>query len=91
MNPAPGRASDSPTAPPTVALIPSNALTRSQTRVFVAVLVVLILGLSVVATVMITRGWGNPTVQDQVREQETERRLAMPRLDGDDVAPNPTP
>ena len=95
-------ASGSPTDPPTVALLPSNALTRSQTRVFVAVLVALVLGLSVLATALITRGWGNPTVQEQVREQETERRLQMPRLDGtppeppeagtpEAGAPDPTP
>lgn len=58
-------------------------LTRSQTRAFVAVLAVLMLGLSVVATVLITRGWSNEDVQSQVEAQETERRLAMPRLQPD--------
>lgn len=65
----------------TVGLIPSQTLTRAQTRTFVAVLVALMLALSVLATVLITRGWGNPTVQRQVEQQETERRTQMPRLD----------
>ena len=64
-------------------LLPSQTLTRAQTRTFVAVLVALMLGLSVLATVLITRGWGNPTVQRQVEQQETERRVQMPRLDGE--------
>lgn len=55
-------------------------LTRSQTRTFVGVLVALILGLSVLATVLITRGWANDDVQRQVEEQESERRSQMPRL-----------
>ena len=63
-------------------LLPSQTLTRSQTRTFVAVLVALMIGLSVLATVLITRGWGDPTVQRQVEQQETERRTQMPRLDG---------
>ena len=62
-------------------LIPSQTLTRSQTRTFVAVLVALMLGLSVLATVLITRGWGNDTIQSQVEQQETERRTQMPRFD----------
>ena len=55
-------------------------LSRPQTRTFVAVLVVLILALSVVATVMITRGWANEGVQEQVEAQESERREQMPRF-----------
>ena len=58
-------------------------LSRPQTRAFVLVLVVLMLGLSVLATVMITRGWSNETVQEQVEQQESERRQAMPRLNPD--------
>ena len=50
---------------------------------WVLVLVVLMLGLSVLATVMITRGWSNETVQEQVEQQESERRQAMPRLNPD--------
>ena len=38
-------------------------------------------GLSVLATVTITRGWANDDVQRQVEEQETQRRMEMPRLD----------
>jgi hypothetical protein len=41
------------------------------------------LGLSVLATVLITRGWGDDEVQRQVEQQEQERRSQMPRLDGD--------
>ena len=66
-------------------LLPEQTLTRAQTRRFVAVLVALILGLSVLATVLITRGWGDDDVQSQVRQQETERRTAMPRLDQGDA------
>ena len=55
-------------------------LSRSQTRTFVAVLVGLMLGLSVLATVLITRGWADEDVQRQVEEQESERVQQMPRL-----------
>ncbi|WP_412062903.1 hypothetical protein [Rubrivirga sp. IMCC45206] len=55
-------------------------LSRRQSRLFAAVFVAAILILSVVATWMITRGWANDTVQDQVEQQETERREAMPKL-----------
>lgn len=58
-------------------------LTRTQTRTFVAVMVGLILGLSVLATVLITRGWENEDVQEQVRQQETERMQQMPRFSDD--------
>lgn len=83
LNPPRGRASTSDTDPETVGLIPTQTLTRSQTRALVAVMVALMLGLSVLATVLITRGWGDPTVQRQVDQQETERRMQMPRLDGE--------
>ena len=55
-------------------------LTQPQTRTFVAVFVGLMLALSVLATVLITRGWRDEGVQEQVREQETERMQGMPRL-----------
>ena len=55
-------------------------LSHSQTRRFVVVLVALMIVLSVVATVMITRGWANDDVQEQVRDKEAERRDQMPRL-----------
>ncbi|WP_412067392.1 hypothetical protein [Rubrivirga sp. IMCC43871] len=58
-------------------------LSRSQSRLFAAVFVAAILILSVVATLMITRGWGNDAVQGQVEQQETERREAMPKLSQD--------
>ncbi|MGB3543712.1 hypothetical protein [Rubrivirga sp.] len=55
-------------------------LSRSQTRTFVAVFAAAMLGLSVLATFLITRGWDNDDIQTQVEAQETERRMAMPRL-----------
>lgn len=55
-------------------------LSRSQSRLFAAVFVAAILILSVVATLLITRGWANDDVQGQVEQQETERRQAMPKL-----------
>ncbi len=59
-------------------------LSRTQTRTFVAVMVGLMLALSVLATVLITRGWANQDVQRQVEQQENERRQAMPRLSPDE-------
>ena len=56
-------------------------MTPAQTRRFVVVLVALMLGLSVLATVLITRGWGDDGLQDQVEDIERDRREAMPRLD----------
>ncbi len=56
-------------------------MTPAQTRRFVVVLVVLMLGLSVLATVLITHGWADDDLQDQVEDIEQDRRQAMPRLD----------
>ena len=56
-------------------------MTALQTRRFVVALVVLMLGLSVLATVLITRGWGDDDLQEQVEDIERDRREAMPRLD----------
>lgn len=56
-------------------------LSRSQSRRFVILFIGLILGLAVLATVLITRGWGDEDLQEQVSEQESERRSQMPRLD----------
>lgn len=56
-------------------------LSPAQSRRLVLLLIGLILGLSVLATVLITRGWANEDLQRQVSEQERERRQAMPRLD----------
>ncbi|MDT0632242.1 hypothetical protein RQM47_06925 [Rubrivirga sp. S365] len=56
-------------------------MTSTQTRRFVIVFVALMLGLSVLATVLITRGWGDDELQEQVGEIERDRREAMPRLD----------
>ena len=63
-----------------MALLPSDPLSKRHTRLLIGTMVVLIAVLSVVATVMITRGWDNDTVQRQVEQQETERRTQMPRL-----------
>ena len=64
-----------------MALLPSDPLPPSRTRLLIGAMVVLIAVLSIVATVMITQGWGNDDVQRQVEQQETERRTQMPRLD----------
>lgn len=56
-------------------------MTPAQTRRFVVALVALMLGLSVLATVLITRGWGDEELQDQVEDIERDRRQQMPRLD----------
>ena len=56
-------------------------MTALQTRRFVVALVVLMLGLSVLATVLITRGWEDDDLQEQVEDIERDRREAMPRLD----------
>ena len=56
-------------------------MTPAQTRRFVVALVILMLGLSVLATVLITRGWSDDELQDQVEDIERDRREAMPRLD----------
>lgn len=55
-------------------------LSPSQSQRFVLAFVVAILALSVLATVLIVRGWGNDDLQEQVSEQESERRSQMPRL-----------
>ena len=64
-----------------MALLPDDPLSRSRSRALVVTMVALIAILSIVATVMITRGWDNETVQSQVEQQETQRRTEMPRLD----------
>lgn len=56
-------------------------LSRQQTRRFVVALVVLMLGLSVLATVLITRGWQDEDLQEQVSDMEERRQSEMPRLD----------
>ena len=56
-------------------------LSPQQTRRFVVALVVLMLGLSVLATVLITRGWQDEELQREVERIEGDRREQMPRLD----------
>ncbi len=55
-------------------------LSRTRTRQFVIAFVALLLGLSIFAVVMITRGWNNPELQRRVQQQEAERNAAEPRL-----------
>lgn len=64
-----------------VAILPTDPLSPSRSRALVVTMVALIALLSIVATLMITRGWDNDTVQTRVEQQENERRTQMPRLD----------
>ena len=57
-------------------------LSPVRNRLFVAGFVAMLLGLSVLAAVMITRGWANPTLQEDVRRNEAAHDAAMPRLGG---------
>ena len=57
-----------------------TTLSPARTRLFVVAFVALMLALSVFAAVSITRGWRNDDVQRQVRQQESERNAAAPRL-----------
>lgn len=57
-------------------------LSPARSRLFVVAFVALMLGLSILATVMITRGWANPTLQEDVRRNEAAHDAAMPRLGG---------
>jgi len=60
-------------------------LSHPQSRRFVAVFVAAMLGLAVLATVLITRGWADEDVQAQVKQQEVERRAEMPRLNASEA------
>lgn len=57
-------------------------LSPARSRLFVVAFVAMMLGLSVLATVMITRGWANTTLQEDVRRNEAAHDAAMPRLGG---------
>lgn len=57
-----------------------KALSRSQSRLFVVVFIAMLLGLSIFATVMITRGWNDEGLQQRVQQQEAERNAQEPRL-----------
>ena len=57
------------------------ALSPRQTRRFVVAFVAVVLGLSVLATVLITRGWQDDDLQEQVSDMEDRRQSEMPRLD----------
>ena len=67
----------SSTPPPASAPVP---LSRTQSRRFVLLFVAMIVGLAVLATILITQGWADETLQGQVSEIEEERRSQMPRL-----------
>ena len=55
-------------------------LSPARSRLFVVAFVATMIGLSILATVMITRGWANPTLQEDVRRNEAAHDAAMPRL-----------
>ena len=55
-------------------------LSPTQSRRFVILFVAAMIGLAVLATVLITRGWGDKELQEQVSDLEGERRSQMPRL-----------
>ncbi len=57
-----------------------KALSRTQSRLFVVAFLAMLIGLSVFATVMITRGWNNQGLQQRVQQQEAERNAQEPRL-----------
>lgn len=57
------------------------ALSPKQTRRFVIAFVVIAIGLSVLATVLITRGWQDEDLQEQVSDMENRRQSELPRLD----------
>lgn len=52
----------------------TRPLPRRASRAFVAGFVVLMLGLALLATVLITRGWDDPEMQRRVQQMEAERR-----------------
>jgi hypothetical protein len=56
------------------------ALSPKQTRRFVVAFLVVVLGLSALATVLITRGWQDEDLQEQVSEMEDRRQSELPRL-----------
>lgn len=49
-------------------------LSGRASRAFVAGFLSLLLGLAVLATVLITRGWEDPAMQQRVEQMEAERR-----------------
>ena len=57
-------------------------LSPTRNRLFVIGFMAMLLGLSVLAAVMITRGWANQTLQEDVSRIEADHDAAMPRLGG---------
>ena len=57
-----------------------NALSPARTRLFVVAFMAMLIGLSVFAAVMITRGWNDTGLQQRVQQQESERNANEPRL-----------
>ena len=55
-------------------------LSPVRNRLFVVAFVSMLLGLSVLAAVMITRGWKDTDLQRRVSQQEAERNAEAPRL-----------
>ena len=66
-------------------------LSPTRNRVFVIGFMAMLLGLSVLAAVLITRGWANGPLQEDVSRIEADHDAAMPRLDGSDTTPRPAP
>ena len=55
-------------------------LSPRANRLFVIAFVAMLLGLSILATVLITNGWADKDLQRRVQQQETERAREAPRL-----------
>lgn len=70
----------------------STVLTPAQTRRFVVVFLLALLGLAAYATVSILSGQADPELQEQVEEIEARRQSELPRLDArPEAAPPPAP
>ena len=52
----------------------SRPLTPRASRAFVIAFMAVLLGLAALATVLITRGWADPDMQQRVEQMEAERR-----------------
>lgn len=55
-------------------------LSPARTRLFVIGFVAMMLGLSVFAAIVITRGWRNAPLQQEVGRIEAESKANQPRL-----------
>lgn len=57
-----------------------KALSPARSRLFVVAFMAMLVGLSLFAAIMITRGWKNEGLQERVQQQESERNANEPRL-----------